>query len=406
MKAAVSNKVIGFVGNALTQRDGKSYTHLASGTLVDALATRFERLVYQGTLLRGPRADKFDYLLDQPNLEIRVAGSWQNTLQAMKRPDRLVRWYAEITRDCDAVFVRGLGPLNWLVHWFAWARGKRVVHWIAANPIGVLLAGQRGYGRPLELLGLCFAYFERTMLRLAQRVSKGYIVTSGYEIARIFRSKRTIGLPSSSTTSVRDFRVRADTCTGPTIRILYLGFIRREKGIEFLIRALPMVASDKPVHLALVGGWDQFPAEYERLNKIITELGLSGRVSWEGFAHYDEDLFEQIDRSDMLVLPSLSEGSPHVLIEARARSLPIVATRVGGIPDSVTDGEDGLLVPPRDPEAIARALSRIINDATSRQKLIRQGRERVSTLTLEWFADLVVDLLTRPPSEIRSPTGN
>jgi glycosyltransferase involved in cell wall biosynthesis len=166
------------------------------------------------------------------------------------------------------------------------------------------------------------------------------------------------------------------------------------------------VQSDKPVNLALVGAWDQFPAEYERLNKIIAELGLTERVSWEGFAHYGKDLFEQIDRSDVLVLPSLSEGSPHVLIEARARSLPIIATRVGGIPDSVTDGEDGLLVPPRDPHAIARALSRIINDAAFRQKLIRQGRERVSKLTIEWFVDLVMDLLTLPEAELRERSRN
>ncbi len=154
------------------------------------------------------------------------------------------------------------------------------------------------------------------------------------------------------------------------------------------------------MNLALVGGWDQFPEEHERLLRIIEELGIEKKVSWEGYAKFGADLFAQIDRSDMLVLPSLSEGTPHVLIEARARSLPIIASRVGGIPGSVSDGQDGLLVPPRDPTAIAQAISRVIGNQELRQRLIRQGRERVRMLTIEWFVDLVMDLLTRPDSDI------
>jgi glycosyltransferase involved in cell wall biosynthesis len=64
--------------------------------------------------------------------------------------------------------------------------------------------------------------------------------------------------------------------------------------------------------------------------------------------------------------------------------------------DTVTDGEDGMLVPPRDPTAIARAISRTIGDAELRHRLIRQGRERVRKLTIEWFVGLVMNLLTRP----------
>ena len=90
---------------------------------------------------------------------------------------------------------------------------------------------------------------------------------------------------------------------------------------------------------------------------------------------------------------SLSEGTPRVLVEARARSLPVVATNVGGIPSSVTDGEDGLLVPPRDPAAIARGISRIVGDEDLRTQLIRNGLERVKACTVGRFVDLAVDRL-------------
>ncbi len=396
----VSDLILGTCGNPLAQRGGKWYTHHSYGTIVELIAHRVQQVMCHGPVLPDASAHKADCELSQPNITVHQWGTWYNTLRALKRPDLLLRHYWKVTKGCDALFIRGTHPLSWSLHWLARARGQRVVHWIAADSVQIMRTDPRGYGRLVERLGLCFAYFERAMIRLAARVSRGYFVTSGLQLAEIFHSKRTVGCPSSSTTSEKDFLVREDTCIGPSVRILFLGFIRAEKGIEYLLRALPHVESDRPVILALVGGWDQFPEERERLLRIIEELGIEEKVVWEGYAKFGADLFAQIDRSDMLVLPSLSEGTPHVLIEARARSLPIIASRVGGIPGSVTDGEDGLLVPPRDPTAIAQAISRVIGDQELRQRLIRQGRERVRMLTIEWFVDLVMDLLTRPDSDI------
>jgi len=388
--------IVATSGNPLVWREGKWYTHHSYGTIVRLIAPRVREVHCHGPVLPPGSEHKADCELDLPNVTVHRWGIWYNTLRALRRPDRLVRHYWSMTRGCDALFIRGTHPLNWMLHWMARLKGQRVVHWIAANSVAIIRANPRGYGRFIEFLGLCFAYFERIMIRLSAKISGGYLVTSGLELADIFRSKRTVGCASSSTTSERDFLVREDTCTGDTVRVMFLGFIRAEKGIEFLLRALPLVNCDRRVEVALVGGWDQFPEERERLLGIIDELGIQDRVSWEGYARFGPDLFAQIDRSDMLVLPSLSEGTPHVLIEARARSLPIIASAVGGIPDSVCDGQDGLLVPPRQPEAIAEAISRIIADRDLRQRLIRQGRERVAKLTIEWFVDLIMDLLTRP----------
>ena len=397
-----NDMVLGVCSNPLAQKDGRWYVHHSFGTIIERLAPRVRELVYHGPVLSESSAHKADCPIASPNIKVRTWGPWHNSLAALKHPVRILRNYWRLSRECDAIFIRGTYPLNWFLHLLARMRGQRVVHWIAANPVKIIRANPRGYGRAVERIGILFAYFERFMLRLCSRIGKGYLVTSGMELARIFRSRRTIGCASSSTTSLKDFLVRDDTCTDDEVRILFLGFIRAEKGIEFLLRALPLVESTKPVRVALVGGWDQFPTERERLCKIIEELGIVDRVTWEGYARYGPDLFAQIDRSDMLALPSLSEGTPHVLIEARARSLPIIASRVGGIPDSVTDGEDGLLVPPRDPPAIADAISRLIADAPLRQRLIRRGRERVEKLTIEWFVDLVMRLLTLPDSEIVS----
>jgi glycosyltransferase involved in cell wall biosynthesis len=77
------------------------------------------------------------------------------------------------------------------------------------------------------------------------------------------------------------------------------------------------------------------------------------------------------------VLPSRSEGIPNIALEAMALGKPVVATRVGGIPDIITDGEEGLLVSPEDPPSLARALRRVLDDEALAGRLGGRGRDRV-----------------------------
>ena len=85
-----------------------------------------------------------------------------------------------------------------------------------------------------------------------------------------------------------------------------------------------------------------------------------------------------LETLDVVALPSWTEGLPLVLLEAMARGRPVVATPVGGTPELVTDGETGLLVPPRDPEALAEALRRVLDDPELARRLGEAGRARVA----------------------------
>ena len=79
---------------------------------------------------------------------------------------------------------------------------------------------------------------------------------------------------------------------------------------------------------------------------------------------------------DVVALPSWTEGLPLVVLEAMAAARPVVATPVGGTPEVVLDGETGLLVPPRDPRALAAALQRLVDDADLRRRLGEAGKRR------------------------------
>ena len=387
-----STASLGMWGTGMAHRSGQWYVNHSVGRIVDCLASRFREVRYYGPTTPPSAAGGCDYPLSSGNLEINPSSTQRNSLQALKRPDRLLRHYWRMTRTCDALFLRGSQPLLWTAHWMARYHGKPAVHWVVGNPLAIMKGEKRGYGALLTVAGTLFAWLEQTMLRIAVRVSRAHILANGAELADLFRSRRTHQVVSTTITD-DDFRIREDTCNGDSIRLLFVGFIRPEKGLEYLIRALPDIEAPTAIQLAIVGSWDQFPHEHARLRRLAEQLGIQADVTWEGYAGFGADLFDQMDRSDIMVLPSLSEGTPRVLVEARARSLPVVSTNVGGIPSSVTHDEDGLLVPPADAGALASAVSRIIRDGNLRRRLIRSGREKVRGLTVDRFADRVVSLL-------------
>lgn len=386
---------LGVYGAVVTERGGDWWTFASFGRIIDLLAARVGRVRYHAPRASEASAEACGHRISAENVEVSAGPVWRNSAAALRRPDRLVADYWRLARSCDAILLRGSAPLLWTAHLFGRLRRRPVVHWVVGNPAAVLAAQRRGYGTRVERCGVAFAAFEQRLTRWSARVCGSTILANGAELARLYRGPRTAEVVSTSIVA-SDFRERPDTCGGDSIRILFVGFFRPEKGLEYLIRALPQVASPKPVRLDIVGTAGAFPGERARLERIAAECWVADRLRWAGHAAFGPELFSWIDAADMLVLPSLSEGTPRVLVEARARSVPVVATRVGGVPSSVADGEDGLLIPPRDPAALAQACSRLIADGELRRRLIERGRERVREWTVDRFVDrLMVHLETR-----------
>jgi glycosyltransferase involved in cell wall biosynthesis len=101
-------------------------------------------------------------------------------------------------------------------------------------------------------------------------------------------------------------------------------------------------------------------------------LGLTGTVTFTGFR---SDVLQLIADPDVLVVPSRSDGSPLVVCEAMAAGVPVVASRVGGLPDLVAHGDSGLLVPAEDPDALARTLAGLLLRPAAAQALGARGRQ-------------------------------
>ena len=161
------------------------------------------------------------------------------------------------------------------------------------------------------------------------------------------------------------------------VRVLFLGHIGRDKGSYDLVRAAMQLE-----HILPAASWEielrgetSGPGELEKVQKLIDESFLQEWIHIRPPV-FDADKVACLASTDLFVLPSYHEGMPVSLIEAMASGLPIVATRVGGIPDLVTDGENGLLVPPGQPGDLAEALAGLIGDPGRRTRMGLVGRQR------------------------------
>ena len=161
---------------------------------------------------------------------------------------------------------------------------------------------------------------------------------------------------------------------------LFVGVLEPYKGIDVLAEAWRLARPD--ADLRVVGSGSRA--------SIVEDLG----VRWDRSLP-PEEVAQALDESTVLVLPSRSEGMGRVVVEAQCRGRAVIGSRVGGIPDLVRDGENGLLVEPQNPEALAEALTRVLSDRELAEKLGANAREGVSLGSPQEYAAQLRLLLER-----------
>ena len=156
-----------------------------------------------------------------------------------------------------------------------------------------------------------------------------------------------------------------------------LGMVNRlveQKGIPYALQAFQVILSQFPdVHLVIAGDGDGATT----LRKQADHLGISSNVHWLGWR---SDAQALMGAFDVFLLPSLWEGFGLVLLEAMARRLPIVASSVSAIPEVVAHGENGLLIPPRDVDALVDAIQVLLHDRPLRKHMGLLGDDRLETV--------------------------
>lgn len=345
----------------LEQIDKNKFSPVVATQDENALAHRARQIPgVEVVVLRQPGA------LQERN-EATLAGG---PLRIVRNGWETLRYNRSVAREVQRrgirlVWARGLKGV--LVTGFAAARNRIPLIWDVA-----LEKPSRGLVRLLHWIGL------RLATRVIFEAPSQYEATFGTKWTRRHGSKFT-HIESAIPESTREEIQLATATKGSrrlseeTVSILCVGTIGPRKSQRQLYEAVKEMLPERPdLRLDIVGSADD-PAYLDELAAEISRDGLVERVALHGWS---EKIPEWLAQSDILALPSRNEGVPHVIKEAMHSGLPVVATRVGGVPDTVEDGQTGILVDPDDRVGLIEALRRLVENAELRQRMGANARER------------------------------
>jgi glycosyltransferase involved in cell wall biosynthesis len=184
-------------------------------------------------------------------------------------------------------------------------------------------------------------------------------------------------------------QLRQSLCIPPTTRVLLnVARLSREKGQAELIKAVALLRSVQPsrsLRLLIVG---EGP-ERGRLERLAAVSGASECVTFVG---HQSDVTPYYTLADMVVVPSYTEGSPNVVLEALAAGLPVVATAVGGIPEIISSSRAAVLVKKNDPISLACSIARLLDNESLRAELSRAALNLASSYSPQAYCDFMLSL--------------
>ncbi len=209
-------------------------------------------------------------------------------------------------------------------------------------------------------------------------VIRDRLIADGYNGAKINVVKNGVDL-SRFARKNESGKLRQEFGLYPTAPlIVVLSRLSNVKGVDYFVEAAATVAKRfEDARFLIVGDFKDDPAYKATLKRQAIRLGLGRRVVFAGFRL---DVQEILSEATMSVLPcTAGEGLSNAILEAMSVGLPVVATTVGGNPELVADGKTGLLVPPRDPGALANAMSLLLADPQKARAFGAAGKQRVET---------------------------
>ncbi len=272
-----------------------------------------------------------DTLIDAPNIKLHPLPMGGKRWDYFQRKKQVRAVCQKVSPSYDVLLVRGITPRQWVV----W-QGCRV------KLKAFLLVGSLLENRPPVGVSLSkFLTWALNQLRLQEFKligQDGILFANSPELTREIRAvcgKHAQFIPTNTLSQTQFPPLNLRKINNP-IQLVFCGRVVQEKGIEELIHALGLLKKQASCcQLSIVG---KVQSAYRlHLEELAQQVGVTTYISWLGFVPFSEKLLALYQAADFLVLPSYHEGFPHCIWEAGANSLPVVCTKVGGIPGLVDE---------------------------------------------------------------------
>lgn len=374
---------------AFLDDDGVIWLSSVIGRWVDALADCLGEVIllfYQSE----QRLPQQDTPVARKNVRLQSLGVRRTVWNRIFRQNRLRQVCSDAGRDADGLLIRGRTS-----HQYAVWRFTPVAH------KAFLLVGSLGEGnkQPLRTYQDVFVhfigYYHLNNLRRMAKDETLLLANSPTLVSEIQETlkKQAYFVPTNSIRQSEFIPFRVRPVSTPW-RLLYCGRLNLKKGLRELLQAITILNKQgQPCHLDIVG--TKLDPIYSELVGMGNMLGISNLIDWHGFVPYGPELFGYYQNADVFVLPSYSEGFPHVIWEAAANCCPVITTSVGGMSALLKHEEHALLIPPKDVESIAMAVKRLCTDEVLRRRLVEQAYQFSLTFTVEACAKKLADTLIK-----------
>jgi glycosyltransferase involved in cell wall biosynthesis len=361
--------------------DGAYWTYGGFGRYLSYLLENFESVILACHPREAKNVPEGYYNIDHPNLEVAWLPYYENEAQCLLRlPLMFIKGFMPAHRSdivnarvpdfsgiIGAVWARVLGRRLFISHIDNW---HDPVTLISDNLSKIVQLGLYLY---LRCYSLCEKLICRNTLIFAQGSSAVRIHSGNADVVPLISSSHR------STDIIEEVEVDSEAAVW---KVLCIGRLVSAKAHEYAIWAVEELRRQGVnVELHILG---EGPRKRELASLVCDSraaewLFFHGRVS-------HKRVFEFLDGVHLLCHPSVSEGTPKVILEAMARGTPVVASRIDGIVDVVEDGKNGILVPPEDVDALVGAVRRLVGNTELRRRLAENALDtaRMHTCSAEW----------------------
>lgn len=378
---------LGIVSASVAARDpdGRLFCNHSVGRLIDRFSQALPGAKLCLPVVPTFQPKKMNHEIRLPNDRIVALPPLESVLRSQAHYFQTRRALRSFAREVDVIFIRA--PFQ-LPAALCNLGTPKVVH-VVGNP-GEVIAVSSDYSGLMRRVALLAARRSSATLKRTIAEPMTRVVTNGEELWNLLNCQKG-RVVVSSCISETEIEPRIDHGLGAPPRILFVGYLRPEKGVGYLVEAFEKLRRTRPLKLTLVGGSDRKTGVEAEWLQRVRRSEFADDFTITGMLDFGKPLFDLYRSHDMYVLPSLSEGTPRTLVEARAFGCPVVATRAGGIPSSVEHEVNGLLVNPRSAEELATAMNRILTDDRLRAKLSTSGFEFARSHTVEAFTDELLE---------------